>query len=359
MDEIQLGSSAQSHAAWLQPETAMRTAGSWCPVKTAEGQAEIRQRNRRLTQRQRTLLVLVDGRRSAEQVKALALQAGATDTAFDELLDLGLIAAPPTEAPIWESSDAGLAVVPMVDPVAEPTASDAAPSETSSPWADVVASIPDTATESPASDAAPNDTSPPWVDVAASMPDPVAESPASEAAPSETSFLSADVLFPAPSDDLEPAAAMQEAQDSGAVDSASASEADLFEPSEPDSGGMAEQSVRTTPRRADSIFGSLLPFIESALGGLGPDDSPITSDNALEEARRTLVREIRSKAPLAGSFTLAKLRRARTREELVALFDEVDSHISKPMRHLSARQTLMHVRSLLTGDAVGQPNSPA
>ena len=303
MDDIQLGARAQSHAGWPLPANSLHRTGSWCPVKTAEGQAEIRQRHRRLTQRQRTMLLLVDGRRSAEQVKALALQAGATDTAFDELLDLGLIAAPSTETPISEAPDAGLAVASTPDPVSELTASDAAPHETSSP--------------------------------------------------------ANDPVYSAPSVDLEPAAAVQAAQASGAVDSAIRSDAGLLEKSEPDSGGLTDQRVRTTPRRADSVFSSLLPFIESAFGGLGADDSPMTSDNALEEARRILVREVRSKAPLAGSFTLVKLRRARTREELVALFDEVDSHISKPMRHLSARQTLLHVQHLLTGDAVGEPNSLA
>jgi hypothetical protein len=232
-------------------------------VKTAEGQAEIRQRHRRLTQRQRTLLLLVDGRRSAEQVKALALQAGATDTAFDELLDLGLIAAPPPETP---------------------------PPETPVPQA------PDASL------------------TVASMPDP------------------ADAAGPG-----------------DAVDSGPASEADVFEQFELDADRLPEQSAHAAPRRVDALVSSIMPFIESALGGLGPADAPISGDNALEAARRILVREVRSKAPLTGSFTLAKLRRACTREELEALLDEVESRISTPMRHLSARQTLQHVRDLLTG----------
>jgi hypothetical protein len=99
----------------------------------------------------------------------------------------------------------------------------------------------------------------------------------------------------------------------------------------------------------DSMMGSLYPLLESAFGALGGADEQQPRDDALEEARRILVREIKSKAPVTGSITLMKLRRARTRDELAALFEEVDSHISKPMRHLSAQQTLLHVRGLLSG----------
>ncbi|HEU5296998.1 MAG TPA: hypothetical protein VFU71_19610 [Burkholderiaceae bacterium] len=259
MNDIQPGSKAPSGAVWRLREGSSRTTDSWYPEKTAEGQAEIRQRHHRLTQRQRTMLLLVDGRRSAAQVKALALQAGATETSFDELLDLGLIAEPP-----------------------------------------------------PAS-------------------------PADEATGSATEAADAG----------------------GAVTSGPESDADAFEQFELDAERPLEQSTRTTPRRVDSMVSSLLPFIESALGGIGPDDAPITSDNTLEEARRILVREVRNKAPLTGSITVVKLRKARTREELAALFDEVDSHISKPMRHLSARQTLLHVRGLLFGGDLDEPSSPA
>ena len=298
MDDIQPGSRAQASAVWRPATNTLRRAGSWCPVKTAEGQAEIRQRHRRLTQRQRTLLLLVDGRRSAEQVKALALQAGATDTAFDELLDLGLIAAPPPETPppetpVSQAPAAGLAVASMSDPASEETASDATPHETA----------------------------PPAVDVA-------------------------QAALPA---DEKTAAAADAAEPGDTVDSGPASDPDVFEQFELDADRLPEESAHNTPRRMDAMVSSILPFIESALGGLGPEELPITRDKPLEEARRILVRAVRNKAPLAGSLTVVKLRRARTREELAALFDEVESLIGKPMRHLSARQTLQHVRGLLAG----------
>src|SRR6185295_2042100 len=61
------------------------------PVKTPDGHAELSQRQRRLSQRHRTVLLLVDGRRTEGEVRQLARQAGATDSCFGELIELGLI----------------------------------------------------------------------------------------------------------------------------------------------------------------------------------------------------------------------------------------------------------------------------
>lgn len=69
-------------------------ATSLIPVKTPAGRAELHNRERGLSQRHRTVLLLVDGQRTQEQVCELALQAGAAETCFGELLDMGLIALP-------------------------------------------------------------------------------------------------------------------------------------------------------------------------------------------------------------------------------------------------------------------------
>ncbi|ACB36094.1 hypothetical protein Lcho_3840 [Leptothrix cholodnii SP-6] len=70
------------------------------PCKTAAGHAELVASERRLSQRHRTLLLLVDGRRSVDEVLQLGLQAGVPRAYLDELLALGLIvlAAPMTAA---------------------------------------------------------------------------------------------------------------------------------------------------------------------------------------------------------------------------------------------------------------------
>jgi hypothetical protein len=178
------------------------------------------------------MLFLIDGRRSAEQVKRMGEQAGSPPSCFDELLSLGLI----TLAP------------------------------------------PATATRSPAR---------------------------ALATPSENGALEQD--------------------------------------SRPDSSFMP--SAR-----------SLLPestLTESNLATLSSPESLLREDDdgevdtALEEARRILMRAVRSEAPVAGSLTFIKLRRARSRSDLLALLPEVETRIARPLRRLTAAQTLRHVRALL------------
>jgi hypothetical protein len=61
------------------------------PVKTPEGQDELSTRQRRLSQRHRTLLYLVDGRRSEAEVRHMSAQAGVPDSCFGELLAMHMI----------------------------------------------------------------------------------------------------------------------------------------------------------------------------------------------------------------------------------------------------------------------------
>lgn len=201
-------------------------AGGTIPVKTAEGQAELGTRRRRLSQRHRTVLLLVDGRRTAVEVRALAAQAGVTDGCFDELLALGLI----------ELAGPGPAIA---------TARGAVPS----------------------------------------APVPLD-----------------DTLLP---------------------------------------------SVRSLPPDSAAL--------DSMLGGRPPPDSWLPDedgaddparDGAVDQARDLLVRAVRQEAPLAGTLTVLKLRRARTREQLFALLDDVEARVGK-RRSLTLEQTLQSVRRLL------------
>jgi hypothetical protein len=64
------------------------------PIKTPEGLAELTTRQRHVSQRHRTVLLLVDGKRSAVEVRSMALLAGVPESCFDDLLGLGLIMLP-------------------------------------------------------------------------------------------------------------------------------------------------------------------------------------------------------------------------------------------------------------------------
>ena len=219
------------------------------PLKSPEAVAELASRQRKLSQRHRTVLLLVDGKRSELQVRQMALQAGAAGTCFDELVGLGMI----------------------------------------------------------------------------TLPEPVPEAPPSAPVPL------ADVFVPAP----------------GPV--------------------MLVDGPRAGP---DSVHSSLLPASltlqpESTLNDsflmpepppsdLGDLDSLIREggDAQLEEARDLMIRAVRAEAPVAGSLTLLRLRRARSRSDLEGLVEEVELRITKPFKGLWASQTMARVRELLSSQSV-------
>jgi hypothetical protein len=64
------------------------------PQRTASGHAELATRSRRLSQRHRTVLLLVDGRRNEQDIRKLAAQAGAGIECLDDLVRLGMVAWP-------------------------------------------------------------------------------------------------------------------------------------------------------------------------------------------------------------------------------------------------------------------------
>lgn len=216
------------------------------PIKTPEGQAELNARQRRVSQRHRTVLFLVDGKRSADDVRAMALQAGVPESCFGELVDLGLIMLPePTFSLLIDTP----AVAPGVTHV--------------------------------------------------------------------------DLPLPGP-------------------DSVSAVSDSMLQPLPP------SQSLFPESASTDSTLGSA----STAQAWLNADSAMLEStDSAFAEARLILVRAVRAQAPLAGTITLLKLRRARTREDLGALLDEVESRIMRPHRSLAATHTMRRVRQLLDGRA--------
>lgn len=216
------------------------------PVKTAEGQAELSGRARRVSQRHRTVLFLVDGRRSEADILALAAQAGVPKNCFDDLVEQGFIMrAYPTFSILID------------EPAAEP---------------DVL-----------------------HIDLPIGGPD--------------------SSLIPLP-------AARTLQPDSVSLDSVAgvSGETDSWLPSD-----------HAELRRADPAFA---------------------------EARLILMREVRAQAPVTGSLTLLKLRRAQSRAELAKLLGEVEGRLRKPHRSVTVDHTLDRVRQLL-GEPAGSGFAPA
>jgi hypothetical protein len=228
------------------------------PVKTADGQTELSHRQRRLGQRHRTVLLLVDGRRSEQEVRSLAQRAGAGDSCFGELLALGLIALAP--------SGDRLATLPLAA---------SAPGD-DTPWHIDI----------------------PLVDEAPGPPAAIARARAPLPSHDEERLLPAAPALP------------PESMLSGAV-----------------------------PLHASPAGEPLEDF--ETLEAARSEDAP------LEEARDILMRALRKEAPLAGTVTMLRLRRARSRRELAELIDEVEARIVKPHRSLAAQQLLRRARHLL------------
>lgn len=207
------------------------------PFKTPEAVAELSSRQRKLSQRHRTVLLLVDGRRPEEEVRELARAAGSPETCFDELLDLGMISRP-----------------------------------------------------------APLEPEPPRASREASRPAPLRDELQAASAPDSVMSL------------LPPSLSLQ-----------------------PES--HLDSSL-------NELSGAAMDAFESE-----PFD---VQDEVLEEARAILLRAVRSEAPVAGSLTMLRLRRARTREDIESLLEEVESRIFKPFKGLWASQTMARVRELLS-----------
>ena len=207
------------------------------PVKTAAGHDELSTRQRRVSQRHRTVLFLVDGKRSAGDVCRMALQAGVPLSCFDDLLTLGLIT-------LTQIEPEAASVLHVDLPLGPPGAA-------------------------------------------------------------------ADSLLP-PSRTLYPS--------------------------------LSTDSTLGDPRGSSTWLPS---------GG----NEPGAIDPVVAEVRLILARAVRAESPLAGSLTLLKLRRARTRAELLQLLDEVEARITKPHRPLAAGLTMRRVRQLLASSAETFPVS--
>lgn len=271
------------------------------PTKTPEGLDELARRTRRLSQRHRTVLLLVDGKRSVQEVVALAAAAGVAESYFHDLAERGLIVVP---AAAVESAPA------LVEPAAAPKSTDLA----AGPAADLAADLAADATAA---------------DVAQSA------APTEPAAPGDDAPDTAHIDLP-----IEPDAAA----------GVRSRPAPLTSRRPPD----------TRPSTLPELNDSLLPPVRSLLpdsqlsdfGKLDPTAPPPAVDRPLEEAREILIRAVRAEAPVAGQLLLIKLRRAGSRAEIEELLDEVEARIAKPRKMIVAAQTLRHVRHLL-----GMPTS--
>lgn len=76
-------------------------------------------------------------------------------------------------------------------------------------------------------------------------------------------------------------------------------------------------------------------------------DALLDPTHPLNQAREMLLRALMEHAPVAGSITRMRVKKAQSIAEITALLDEVERHISRPKRQLVTQQLISNVKQLL------------
>lgn len=352
------------------------------PLKTELGQQELKRRKRTLGQRHRTMLLLVDGKRSRDEVLALAQQVGVGPAHFDELIAWGMVTgepladAAPAQAPVAAAAaDAAPAVAPegpegpgapLVDATAPPP--DALP-EIVPPPAAAAGADPAVAEEPPPlTDAEPALAAAPAVDepalapsdAAATVGDPavaVVDPPpvaAVEPAPFATAPVEPPELMtlsiapgPAAPASPRPAPARRMAPSRRGARVASPPLPRDVAPFLPLEAPRASMPVLTEPIHA--IPDHIRPVVlDAGLDMALPDDDGDSEEGRLlGEVRSLLIGTLLVDAPVSSSLTALRVHRARDRDSLVRLVWEVERSLVRARRPREAQSRLTRARDLL------------
>ncbi len=345
------------------------------PTKTALGLEELRQRKRKLGQRHRTMLLLVDGRRSREEVIDLAQQAGVTPLHFDELIAWGMVDGEPLVEPeavaelaveaspqgpataqperALHEADAEVAAAPASVEALEPVPGDPELAVPPAPGvaADAVAasapaSAPEVELDMPAESAAePGGTEAPPATPVALMLAP--EAAASAAVPERLTITLSPppVARPLPARRLAPTRR-------GAPRIAAASP----RLPEPPVLALGLEPARAVPTLSEPLVGELPShirpvFVEDAAGldalPAAGDADASEEDRLLGEVRGLLIGTLLVDAPVSSSLTALRVHRARDRESLVRLVWEVERSLVRARRPREAQARLGRARELL------------
>lgn len=311
------------------------------PRKTDLGQEELRQRTRKLSQRHRTMLLLVDGRRSRIEVIDLAQKAGCAPGQFDELLAMGMVEEPSVPTGTAPLLDAEFAVAAAPEPDDERVEIEIAPPFTDTPSEGLQPLLAEP---------------PPLLTAEAAAELPAALPAVAEPLPAKPAPVPLAPALPlaesAPADQVEPVQAV-----APAAPSDERRQADQPVPVERRA-ARAEvalsQPVETTPpeRRAAPVMLVDLPTPAGAevVQAAAADCIPLSRNpeqRLLAEVRDLLVGMLRVDNPLSGSLLALRVGRAKTREELIALVWEIEHGLARSRRPREALGRLERARDLL------------
>lgn len=287
------------------------------PVKTALGHEELRQRTRTFSQRHRTVLLLVDGKRRQDEVLALALKAGVAPNFFDELVAAGLVdlQVPPVEFAVEPEVETGITTSVSEDAVVTELPSPDRADLDEAVFHDVVLGfevpeLPEPAAVSDPEDGGGARPEPSFED---SVPVPLVLPAASaEALP----VRPARVKFAAP----------------------------LYQPPPPRPAASQRNSApRLTP-------GPSLLARRAGDGGVlrdEPKSTPVDEEPLLAEVRSLLIGTLLVDGPVSSSLTVLRVGRARDRYELIGLVWQIERALVEARRPLEALSRLRRARELL------------
>lgn len=350
------------------------------PRKTELGQQELKQRSRKLSQRHRTLLLLVDGKRSLGEVLGLAQRAGVAVSYFEELVALGMVeaaglpAAAESVAPeLTDSQVAELeevlppsAFAALQPPAPEPAPADevfvgsaraplddAAPAEADAP--EPVSDEPDLVMTETVVEVVEAEAAEPALDADAAQ-----EANAATVAPVAPSEASAPPVPAEPAAEPRPAGAA-----SAEVPDPPPESVPLMSLAPPSAVTVSPADEPAPPRRPRDTADVLAGLDEDALPmgdtlsppDLGPAfDDPGESEPAagdapearlLAEVRSLLIGALLVDAPASSALTALRVRRARSADELARLVWEIERSMVRARRPAEAQRRLTRARDLL------------
>ena len=263
------------------------------PSKTALGQEELRLRTRKLSQRHRTVLLLVDGKRSLEAVLELAQKAGAAPSFFDELVALSLVevhAAPELPSAIMPTPQRPREAGPHEDAVAPVAPVAPAQHAKPQPRAEPTAVLAESAPGDPLT----------TLDEPLDASDPALHEPMAQAAlpvPDVPSPLVAEATAPDP-----------------------------FRP----------RAAPPGPHEAVDTY---------ARDGSAADEDGGPDEQVLAEVRALLLGSVLVDGPVSGSLLALRVSRARTRSQLIGLVWVIQRSLARRPRE--AQRRVAKARELL------------
>lgn len=306
------------------------------PTRTAVGSQELQTRAKGISQRLRTVLLLVDGKRTSAMIEMLAVKAGAPADSLLVLQDMGMVEVPAEAIP--EPTPPTPAPPPVEAVASEPEAIATAAPEP----APVVEPEPEPVVQVAPAPPPPSPAPAPAVPVIAPKPAaaPTAESPRDMrnwlGAPPMVDTRPQRVITPAPTPVPSPAPAP-----------AAAAPAPV--PKTPTGAAIpGAPSLETTQSSAmpewpsDSILNrdvmDLMPKVTVV---------PLQKDIALEQAREHLITALRRDAPQEGAMLMVKISRTYTRPGLIALLSDIEAKLAPNTSPADAADTVAFARFLI------------